>query len=173
MKDPDDVGWDPPARKPKSLPQLLALLQAKPLVLNPPTYLDPIPSLIALHRSLYLRLSAATTHHDPTLATFLSLLRTGRPHLVSYQASVTEPPHQLHTLQTLARCLPLIRLRKKIISKVVKLQALARGYLIRKSLMRAYRRLVKGHAARAIQRWYRGHRVRKRVLDMYFSLIST
>jgi hypothetical protein len=121
MKDPDDVGWDPPARKPKSLPQLLALLQAKPLVLSPPTYLDPIPSLTALHRSLYLRLSAATTHDDPTLATYLSLLRTGRPHLASYQASVTEPPHPSPHLADPCQMPPLIRLRKKIISKVVKL----------------------------------------------------
>ena len=44
MKDPDEIGWDPPMRKPKSLMQLRLAIRNNPLKVKSRIFQDPIPS---------------------------------------------------------------------------------------------------------------------------------
>lgn len=98
----------------------------------------------------------------------VALARGGKKNLAEYcysQLLDDFESQQLVLLQRLARSTKWRMLRKRVVRAVLRLQRHVRGFLLRRRLVKAARTVAILYAARLIQKVYRGHQVRRRLID--------
>ncbi|TNV80274.1 hypothetical protein FGO68_gene11178 [Halteria grandinella] len=175
MKEPQEVGWDSQNRRPKDLDQLLISISQNPLqIADSPFKRDrTLPDEYQIYLSIYDRLDHIF-NNPVSLKQVLTLNKQGYYNLANYAYyNVLQDPYERHQLTIIANCAKycsILALRKYIRKQVVKMQAAARGYLVRERLKKGEKWLMVQYAARMIQKVYRGYLVRKGIIEYYLSL---